>query len=72
MSILPEPGTGAGAGALRDFRAGFHQCLTARSDALFELTDAVLCSSGPVVSLPGLSLTGVFTRGHGALYDALS
>lgn len=72
MSILPEPGPDAGAGALRAFRARFHQCLRARSDALFKLADAVLCSSGPVVSLPGLSLTGVFTRGHGALYDALA
>ncbi|THV42748.1 NF041680 family putative transposase [Glycomyces buryatensis] len=72
MSILPEPDTDAGTGALRAFRAEFHQCLRARSDALFELADAVLCSPGPVVSLPGLSLTGVFTRGHGALYDALA
>lgn len=72
MSILPEPGADAGAGALRYFRAEFHQCLTSRSDALFELADAMLCSSGPVVSLPGLSLAGVFARGHGALYDALA
>ncbi|WP_304608885.1 NF041680 family putative transposase [Glycomyces amatae] len=72
MSILPEPATGSGAGALARFRAGFHQCLQARSDALFELADALLCTSGPVVSLPGLSLAGVFSRGHGALYDALT
>jgi hypothetical protein len=72
LSILPEPGPGAGAGALRDFRAEFHQCLRARSDALFELADALLCNPGPVTSLPSLSLTGVFTRGHGALYDALA
>ncbi|MEV3939340.1 NF041680 family putative transposase [Glycomyces sp. NPDC049804] len=70
--MLPEPGTDRGAGALARFRAGFHQCLKARSDALFELADAMLCSSGPVVSLPGLSLSGVFARGHGALYDALA
>lgn len=72
MSILPEVGTAAGAGALSRFRAGFYRCLTARSDALFELADAVLCSGAPVTSLPMLSLTGVFSRGHGALYDALS
>ena len=53
------------------FRAGFYRCLTARSDVLFELADAVLCSRAPVASLPMLSLTGVFSRGHGALYDAL-
>jgi hypothetical protein len=54
------------------FRAGFFACLAARSDALFELSDALLCSSGPVTSLPVLSLAGVFRRGHGALYDALA
>ncbi len=72
MSILSEPGAEAGAGALRALRAAFHRCLSARSDALFELADAVLCSRGPVASLPVLSLSGVFTRGHGALYDALA
>lgn len=39
------------AGALSvmsDFRAGFYGCLTARADALFELTDAMLCADGPV------------------------
>jgi hypothetical protein len=45
--------------------------LTSRADALFELGDAVLCHSGPVTSLPMLSLAGVFQRGHGGLYDAL-
>jgi len=71
LSILPEPGTRAGAGALTAFRAGFYDCLTARPDALFELAEALLCSSGPVTSLPALSLAGAFRRGHGALYDAL-
>ncbi|MFD0207535.1 NF041680 family putative transposase [Saccharothrix carnea] len=54
------------------FRREFHGCLTARADALFELTDAVLCVDGPVVSLPELSLAGVHRRGHGAMYDALA
>lgn len=52
MSILPEPGAVAGAGALTAFRAGFYKCLTARADTLFELTEALLCQSGPVTSLP--------------------
>nr|WP_211116809.1 transposase [Glycomyces buryatensis] len=71
MSILSEPGAAAGAGALKAFRAGFYECLTARADTLFELSDALLCSPGPVTSLPALSLAGVFRRGHGSLYDAL-
>jgi hypothetical protein len=57
----------ASAGSLPAFRAGFYDRLTARSDALFELTDAILCQSGPVASLPVLSLAGMFGRGHGGL-----
>ena len=59
-------------GALRDFRARLHGCLTMRADALFELADAVLCAGRPVSSLVQLSLEPEFRRGHGALYDALA
>jgi hypothetical protein len=72
LSILPDTGPGAGTGALASFRAGFYECLTTRSDALFELTDALLCHAGPVTSLPALSLNRAFRRGHGSLYDALN
>ncbi|WP_165485845.1 transposase [Frankia sp. Cppng1_Ct_nod] len=41
------------------FRSELYRCLPRRGDALFELCDAVLCSDGPVVSLPELSLTGL-------------
>jgi hypothetical protein len=57
---------------LAGFRREFHRCLTRRADALFELCDAVLCTDGPVTSLPELSLAVVHRRGHGALYDALA
>jgi hypothetical protein len=40
------------------FRSEFHSCLTARSDALLELTDAVRCSDGPVRSPAQPSLAG--------------
>lgn len=63
------------AGALGDlsrFRHGFYECLTKRADALFELTDAVLCADGPVTSLVELSLAAEHRRGHGALYDSLN
>jgi hypothetical protein len=76
---LSCPGTGLRAfaevpvlGALRDFRARLHGCLTARADSLFELADAVLCADRPVSSLVQLSLEPEFRRGHGALYDALA
>ncbi len=57
---------------LREFRARLHECLDARADALFELADAVLCADHAVTSLVQLCLEPEFTRGHGALYDALS
>jgi hypothetical protein len=62
----------AQAGALAGFRRDYHACLHRRADALFELTDALLCADGPVVSLPELSLTAEHRRGHGALYDGLA
>ena len=58
--------------ALRDFRSRLYGCLTLRADALFELADAVLCADHAVTSLVQLCLEPEFTRGHGALYDALS
>src|SRR6266851_9211774 len=58
--------------ALREFRARLYACLTARADALFELTDAILCADHAVTSLVQLSLVPAFRRGHGALYDALA
>lgn len=62
----------ARSGALAGFRRDYYACLDRRADALFELTDAVLCADGPVTSLPELSLTGEHRRGHGALYDGLA
>jgi len=57
---------------LADFRDGLHGCLARWGDALFELTDAALCASGPVASVPALSLEPEFTRSHGSLYKALA
>src|SRR2546429_5096882 len=57
---------------LSTFRTDFYRCLTARADALFEVTDALLCTDGPVKSLVDLVLAPEHRRGHGALYDALS
>ncbi len=57
---------------LREFRSRLYNCLTMRADALFELADAVLCADHAVTSLVQLCLEPEFTRGHGALYDALS
>lgn len=59
-------------GRLAGFRREFHGCLSARADALFELTDALLCGDAPVRSLVELSLAGEHRRGHGSLYAALN
>ena len=59
-------------GDLEVFRREFSGCLTAWADALFELTDAVLCTEGPVTTLVGLSLAPEHRRGHGSLYDGLN
>lgn len=59
-------------GELTRFRHELYRGLTARADALFELTDAVLCTDGPVRSLVGLSLAPEHRRGHGADYDGIN
>ncbi|WP_308283016.1 transposase [Pseudonocardia nigra] len=59
-------------GELNRFRREFYTSLTARSDALFELADAVLCADGPVTTLVDLTLVAEHRRGHGAMYDALN
>ena len=49
-TVDPED-TPARRGDLARFREEFYGALTARADALFELTDAILCADGPVRSL---------------------
>jgi hypothetical protein len=57
---------------LRAFRAALHRAFTTWADALFELTDATLCATGPVHSVPALSLEPEFSRSHGSLYKSLA
>ncbi len=57
---------------LRGFRASLYGAFSAWGDALFELCDAALCATGPVSSVPSLSLEPEFTRSHGSLYKALA
>ncbi|WP_241002376.1 transposase, partial [Streptomyces sp. CB01881] len=71
MSLPLDPPTSDALGILSRFRVQFYDCLYARADALFELTDAVLCTDGPVKTLVELSLAAEHRRGHGALYQAL-
>jgi hypothetical protein len=72
MNSVHDPGRVGVGGDLAGFRHELYRCFTARADALFELTDAVLCAEGPVTTLVGLSLVGEHRRGHGGLYDAVA
>lgn len=72
MVSVHDPDREVAFGELVGFRQQFYRSLTARADALFELTEAVLCTDGPVRSLVGLSLAPEHRRGHGALYDAMN
>lgn len=56
---------------LRAFRDSLYECFERRSDALFELTDAIL-TAGVVPSPVHLSLQPPHRRGWGSLYAALS
>src|SRR3954453_24101761 len=78
MSSVPQDaagdhdGAGTQRGDLAGFREVFYGCLSARADAQFELTDALLCADGPARSLVDLSLAPEHRRGHRALYDGLN
>jgi hypothetical protein len=72
LSVVDEVAHRQAFAELSSFRMELYAAMPRRADALFELTDAVLCAGGPVVSLPELSLETVHRRGHGAMYDALS
>ncbi|MGW9033188.1 NF041680 family putative transposase [Streptomyces sp. NPDC055722] len=72
MSLLHDAARVESLTVLSRFRTDFYACLPARADAVFELTDALLCSDGPVKTLVELSLAPEHRRGHGALYGALN
>lgn len=72
MESLPAvPVSVEGLPELSAFRAELRTCLSRRGDALFELADAMLCTSGPVRSPVELSLEPEFNRQHSSVYDAL-
>ena len=52
---------------LRAFRQRLYACIERRTDALFELTDAIL-TAGTVPSPGHLSLASIHRRGWGSLY----
>lgn len=56
---------------LQAFRYSLYDCLHRRSDALFELADAILAADAAVPSPVHLSLQAPHRRGWGSLYAAL-
>jgi hypothetical protein len=72
LSVVDDAARVESLSVLSRFRIEFYDCLYTRADALFELTDAVLCADGPVKSLVELTLAAEHRRGHGAMYDALN
>ena len=56
---------------LASFRAAAYGAFSRRQDALFELCDTLL-TTGPVPSLPLLSVQPQHRRSWGSLYDALA
>jgi hypothetical protein len=71
VNSVHDAGLAGAVGELSVFRQELYRCLSRRADALFDLCDAVLCTDGPVRSLPELSLVGEHRRGHGSVYAAL-
>ncbi|MFI6663324.1 NF041680 family putative transposase [Streptomyces sp. NPDC050523] len=72
MSVLASAGERNVLEELSRFRTAFYGCLSARADAFFELTDALLCADGPTRTPVELSLLAEHQRGYGSLYGALN
>ena len=72
VSLLPDAVRREAFAQASRFRGEFYECLTARRDELFELTDAVLCAEGAVKSPVDLTLLPEHRRGHGAMYGGLN
>src|SRR5918997_147005 len=57
--------------ALHSFRHSLYECPYRRGDALFKLTDAILCADAAAPSPVNLSLQPAHRRGWGSFYAAL-
>ncbi|MFE4798266.1 transposase [Streptomyces sp. NPDC056708] len=71
-SVPDRDGRDAALRELKEFRVDLHACLTRWGDALFEITDAVLCSEGPVRNLAELTLVPEHVRSHGSVQRAMN
>ncbi|MEV7239590.1 NF041680 family putative transposase [Streptomyces sp. NPDC051020] len=71
-SVPDGDGRQAALRELKEFRVDLRACLTRWGDALFEITDAVLCSEGPVRNLAELTLVPEHARSHGSVQRAMN
>lgn len=73
MSIVaPEAVRQQAISELSSFRMDLYAAMPRRADALFEVSDALLCADGPVRALVELALAPEHRRSHGSLYAALN
>ncbi|MFG2848998.1 transposase, partial [Kitasatospora sp. NPDC048296] len=73
MSIVaPEAVHQQAISELSTFRMDLYAAMPRRTDALFELSDALLCADGPVRALVELALAPEHRRSHASLYAALN
>lgn len=72
VSLLPDAVRREAFAEAWRFGGEFYECLTARSDELFELVDAILCADGAVKTPVDLTLLPEHRRGHGAMYGGLN
>lgn len=72
MSVPHQTPTVEPLSELSRFRFDFHNSLSARPDAVFEVCEALVSAPNPVHHLAQLSLEPEHRRGHGSAYAALT
>lgn len=70
--VVPEAVRQQAISELSSFRMDLYAAMPRRADALFELSDALLCADGPVRALVELALAPEHRRSHASLYAALN
>ncbi|WP_190215951.1 NF041680 family putative transposase [Kitasatospora indigofera] len=70
--VVPEAVRRQAVAELSSFRMDLYAAMPRRADALFEVSDALLCADGPVRALVELALAPEHRRSHGSLYAALN
>jgi len=67
-SVVPEAVRRQAVAELSSFRMDLYAAMPRRADALFDVSDVLLCADGPVRALVELALAPEHRRSHGSLY----